>query len=79
MEVTPCRAFSGRVALAQEGEVVMAMGIDEAGSEVAVLGIDDVRAGRGQVGPDGGDPSIRDAHVGAEPRGAGAVQQCGRA
>ena len=63
----------GPVGLAQEGEIVVTMGVDEAGREEAAVRLDDRCAIRRQVRADASDVAARQPHVGAEPRRAGAI------
>lgn len=50
----------------------MLVRVDQAGHHDHPGGVDDLRAGRVQVGPDGGDPTVLDEDV-----GRGEVTQCG--
>jgi len=55
----------------------MAVGVDEAGGEIAPRGLDDPRTLGRQLRPQSGDAPLGDPDVGAEPGRAGAVDDAG--
>ena len=64
----------GPFPLAQEGEVVMAMGVDEARCQETVGGIQDQGPLGAEHGTHGADAAARQADIATEPGRAGAVQ-----